>query len=50
MDIVPATKPYYEQLFTMSGQLDKENDKPMQHILGLKDSVRYLDGIIKRSR
>lgn len=47
VDIVSTTKMSYEQLFRMSGQLEKENDKLRYHNLGLKESTRYVEAIIK---
>lgn len=39
-DIIPGIKPYYAQLFMMSGQLVKENDKQREHILGFEESLK----------
>lgn len=47
VDIIPSSKPSYEQLFRMSSQLEKENDKLREHSTCLKKFVRYLKGIIK---
>lgn len=41
-DNIPGIKPFNARLFKMSIQLVEENYKLREHILGLKESLKYL--------